>query len=102
MSTLLEQTKVTLDLKTDDAGLEDEILGLIAAAIADLKETAGVDTGYICPNAEVNMNDYREALLAIAIKTYVRMHFKDPEDYDKLKESYYTQKAQLKTRYSEE
>ena len=102
MSTLLEQTKVTLDLKTEDQGYEEEILGLIAAAIADLKETAGIDTGEICPTAEVDMCDYREALLAIAIKTYVRMNFKDPEDYERLKESYYNQKAQLKTRYSEE
>ena len=36
-----------------------------------------------------------DALCMRAIFTYVRMHFQSPGDYDKLKESYDTQKCQL-------
>ena len=102
MSNLLYQTKVALRLKTKDAGIEDELLALINAAIADLKETAGVDVGTISPMSEVDGTDAQEALLAMAIKTYVRMHFGDPDDYDRLLASYEMQKKQLLTRYYSE
>ena len=36
-----------------------------------------------------------DALVARAIFTYTRMHFGSPSDYDRLKESYNTQKVQL-------
>lgn len=98
MSTLLQQTKVALRLKTTDAGIEDEIVSLINAAIADLKETAGVDVADFAASTEIG-TDGREALLALAVKTYVRLHFGAPDDYDRLAASYDMQKKQLLTRY---
>ena len=36
-----------------------------------------------------------DALVARAIFTYARMHFRSPDDYERLKESYNVQKVQL-------
>ena len=101
MSTLIYQTKIALRLKTDDSGIEDEVVSLINAALADLRETAGVDTAEMTPNTDLDAEGH-EALLAMAVKTYVRMHFGDPDDYDRLLASYNMQKKQLMTRYYKE
>lgn len=98
MSTLQQSAKVALQLKTNDADIIDEINNLIIAAAADLKETAGVAVGDIGPSTELS-GEGKEALLAMAVKTYVRMHFGDPDDYDRLLASYEMQKKQLMTRY---
>ena len=99
MSTLLEQTKVALRTKTEDTGIDEELRMLIISAIADLKETAGVDVGDISPCSEINHCSLQDALLVTAIKTYVRIHFGQPDDYDNLVRSYDMQKKQLLTRY---
>lgn len=78
---LLEKVKTSLRITTD--AFDDEISGLISAAIIDLN-IAGVD------NTETI-----DPILTEAIKTYCRVHFGSPDDYDRLKASYDEQKAQL-------
>ena len=41
--------------------------------------------------------DTEDALLIRAVITYVKAHFGEPDDYDRLKKSYDEQKAQLIT-----
>ena len=43
----------------------------------------------------VDASTLTDALCMRAIFTYVRMHFGSPDDYDRLKEAYQTQKVQL-------
>lgn len=102
MSNLFEQTQTALRLKTQDEGVLDEILALIVSAIADLSATAGIDVGDISPMTEFATADEKDALLMMAIKTYVRMHFGEPDDYDRLLNSYNNQKAMLKVAYRRE
>lgn len=80
--TMLNKVKLALRVTTD--AFDTEITGLINAAIADLG-IVGVDT----------LITTEDALLTRAIITYCRMHFGEPEDYDRLKKSYDEQKAQL-------
>ncbi len=72
--------KMALRITTD--AYDDQIYGLITAALLDLG-VAGVVP------AEV------DALVQQAAITYVRMHFGQPDDYDRMKRSYDEQKAQL-------
>ena len=60
-----------------------EIGGLIEAAILDLQLALG---------QTVNTSD---PLIIQAIKTYCRMSFRSPADYDRLRASYEAQKGQL-------
>jgi hypothetical protein len=79
---MLNKVKLALRVTTD--AFDTEITGLINAAIADLG-IVGVDT----------LITTEDALLTRAIITYCRVHFGEPEDYDRLKKSYDEQKAQL-------
>lgn len=81
---ILDKVKLTLRVVTDD--FDEEINDLIVSAQEDLK-TAGV----IVPEP---IDD----LVLMAIKTYVRAHFGNPENYERLKASYDEQKAQLSMR----
>lgn len=54
-------------------------------------ESAMLDLGI----AGVEIPQTADALVSKAVLTYVRMSFGSPSDYDKLKESYDEQKAQL-------
>lgn len=78
---MLESVKRALQLTT--AIYDDELQELIAAGLADLG-LAGVDSTLIM-----------DPLIIQAVKTYVRAHFKSPEDYDRLLASYESQKGQL-------
>lgn len=78
---MLEKVKLALRITTD--AFDEEINDLIAAAQADL-EIAGV-------NAVADA----DPLLARAIVTYCRVHFGQPDDYDRVKKAYDEQKAQL-------
>lgn len=102
MATLFEQTKTALRLKTDDEGVAEELLSLIISAIADLAATAGVDVGDLNPYSEGITASEKDALLMMAVKTYVRMHFGQPDDYDRLVKSYDDQKAMLRTAFQKE
>lgn len=81
---MLEAVKLALRISTN--AFDSELNALIQAAMKDLG-IAGIDT-------ETLAND---ALVAQAIKTYVRMSFGSPSDYDRLKRSYDEQKAQMQT-----
>lgn len=80
--TMLNKVKLALRITTD--AFDAEITELILAACADL--------GIVGVTA---MSTTDDALLTRAIITYCRVHFGQPEDYDRLKKSYDEQKAQL-------
>ena len=81
---ILQAAKLALRITT--TAFDDQISDLIDAALLDL-ETAGV--------TKVDPND---ALVRQAVVTYVRMHFGEPDEWDRLKTSYDEQKAQMSTR----
>ena len=59
--------------------------------IGDLIESAKADLGIVAEKV-----DEDDALTRQAIITYCRLHFGQPDDYDRLKQSYDEQKAQLR------
>ena len=77
---MLEMVKLALRIVTD--AFDAEISMLIDAALLDL----GV-AGVTPPTGD--------ALVNMAVTTYCRLHFGEPEDYERLKRSYDEQKAQL-------
>ena len=81
---MLSKVKMALRVTTDS--FDSEITDLISAACADL--------GIVGVTATSQTTD---ALLIRAIITYCRLHFGQPDDYDRLKVSYDEQKAQLIT-----
>ena len=80
---MLESVKLALRISTN--AFDDEISDLILAAQLDL----GV-AGVVVPDEE-------DAIVKLAVITYCRLHFGQPDDYDRLKRSYDEQKAQLVT-----
>lgn len=82
-ATALEKVKLSMRIITDL--FDQEIADLIAAALLDLG-IAGVDG----ENAVLT-----DPLVLRAVTTYCRMHFGQPEDYERLKASYDEQKAQM-------
>lgn len=77
--------KVKLALRITTNAFDSELNDLIATAQLDL----GV-AGVIVPAA-------LDVLVSQAIITYVKLHFGQPDEYDRLKASYDEQKAQLVT-----
>lgn len=77
--------KVKTALRIVDDEFDDEINDLILSAMADLN-IAGAD------GANVILDN---VLVRVAVITYVKMHFGEPDEYDRLKKSYDEQKAQL-------
>lgn len=75
----LNDVKTALRITTND--FDDEITSLMNACVRDL-EIRGV-------------NIVDDELIDIAVITYVKMRFGNPDNYDKLKRSYDEQKAQL-------
>lgn len=78
---MLENVKLALRITTD--AFDSELLELIEAAKLDL----GI-AGVVVP-AEI------DAIVSRAITTYCKIHFGEPDEYDRLKASYDEQKAQL-------
>ena len=78
---MLEKVKLALRVTTD--AFDSELNELIEAAKSDLG-IAGVDV-------PVSV----DAIVSTAITTYCKIHFGEPDDYDRLKASYDEQKAQL-------
>ena len=78
---MLEKVKLALRITTD--AFDSELLELIEAARQDL----GI-AGVVVP-AEI------DAIVSRAITTYCKIHFGEPDEYDRLKASYDEQKAQL-------
>lgn len=81
MNTLLAKVKVALRIITED--FDDEITDLISAALLDLNI------------AGVSETETTDALIIRAVITYCKMNFGAPEEYDRLKQSYDEQKAQM-------
>ena len=77
----LNEVKTALRISTDD--FDTEISALMDAGQKDL----GI-AGVVIPEADNN-------LVNLAVITYVKCHFGNPENYDRLKKSYDEQKAQL-------
>lgn len=78
-------TKLALRIPSDVTAFDQEINDLIAAAKVDL----GI--------AGVSVPTELDSIVRTAIITYVKMHFGQPDEYDRLKASYDEQKAQLAT-----
>lgn len=78
---MLEKVKLALRITT--TAFDSELAELIAAAQLDL----GI-AGVVVP-AEI------DAIVSRAIITYCKLHFGEPDEYDRLKASYDEQKAQL-------
>lgn len=76
-------TKVKLALRITTTSFDTELMNLIAAAQLDL----GI-AGVVLP-------DTLDTLCEMAIITYCKLHFGEPDEYDRLKASYDEQKAQL-------
>ena len=81
-SAMLTAVKLALNVTVSD--YDNEISDLIDAALLDLK-TAGIDT----------TNNSGDKLVLQAVKTYCRMNFQSPADYDRLERSYDLQKTTL-------
>lgn len=81
-TTLLEAAKLALRITTD--AFDSEIEHLLNTALLDM-DVAGV------------LTDSHDPLVVQACITYVRLHFGQPDDFDRLKKSYDEQKAQLAT-----
>lgn len=81
-TTLLEAAKLALRITTN--AFDSEIGHLLNTALLDM-DVAGV------------LTDSFDPLVKQAAITYVRLHFGQPDDYDRLKKSYDEQKAQLAT-----
>ena len=85
---MLNKVKLALRVTTD--AFDAELETLICAALSDL-DMAGVQTWG--PDMDCN-----KPLLALAVVTYCKLHFGEPdkvEMWDRLKASYDEQKAQL-------
>lgn len=80
---MLERVKLALRITTD--AFDEEICALIHSAQLDL--------GIVDINED--QIDEPNALVMTAIITYVKMHFGQPDEYERLKASYDEQKAQL-------
>lgn len=80
---MLTIVKLALRIKTD--AYDSELNDLIDAAKLDLG-IAGVEVPSVL-----------DAIVKTAITTYVKCHFGEPDEYDRLKASYDEQKAQLAT-----
>ena len=78
---MLAATKLALRITSEV--FDSEITSLLNAALLDL----GV--------AGVQVPTEVDALVKLAITTYVKANFGQPDDYDRLKRSYDEQKAQL-------
>lgn len=76
-------TKVKLALRITTDAFDSELNELIEAAQIDL----GI-AGVVVP-------DEIDAIVSRAIITYCKIHFGEPDEYDRLKASYDEQKAQL-------
>lgn len=96
---MLNETRMALRIGT--TAYDAELISLIRAGYRDLQLagiefSGGVDFAEDSQTGTWADNSTLDDELAIrAIITYVRMHFGTPPDYDRVQESYETQKAQL-------
>lgn len=84
---MLSRVKLALRITTN--AFDDEINGLISAALMDL--------GLVGIEDDLLVTGTTDELIITAVITYVKLHFGEPSDPDRLKKSYDEQKAQLIT-----
>lgn len=77
----VSELKTAMRITTD--AFDAELANLISSATLDL----GI-AGVVMPSGE-------DQLVNLAVITYCKMHFGNPDNYDRLKKSYDEQKAQL-------
>ena len=82
---MLARIKLALRITTN--AFDDELNGLIMSALMDLG-IVGIDGA---------VPETTDELVITAVTTYVKLHFGEPSDPDRLKASYDEQKAQLIT-----
>ena len=87
--------KVKLAKRIQTTVFDQELLDLIAAAIADIQH-AGVKFTYSEVGDPVIDYSVPDPLVSRAIVTYCVMNFGSPDDYDRLKTWYDEQKGQLR------
>jgi hypothetical protein len=80
---MLEKIKLALRISTN--AFDSELTDLASAALLDM----GI--------AGVTNDSVTDPLIIRAVITYCKMHFGEPDEYDRLKKSYDEQKAQLAT-----
>ncbi len=78
---MLALVKLAMRITTDE--FDSELNSLIQAALIDLNL------------ADVTETATQDAIVTLAVTTYCKMHFGEPDEYDRLKKSYDEQKAQL-------
>lgn len=83
MENVINSIKLALRITTDAFNAE----------LTDLYNAALLDLGI----AGVTNDDINDPLILRAVITYCKLHFGQPDDYDRLKRSYDEQKAQLAT-----
>lgn len=79
--------KVKMACRVTTTAFDTELTDLISAAFADM--------GVTDIRPEVLTEENMTPLVQRAVTTYCRMHFGQPDDYERLKASYDEQKAQL-------
>lgn len=89
---LLEGINLLVDkakkgLWVSESIFDDELKDLLKAGLADL--------GITDISSDLLTTDTTDPLIIQALKTYCRLNFGSPADYDRLKRSYDEQKAQL-------
>lgn len=80
---LLDAVKLALRIKTNTFDAE----------LTDLIQTALLDLGI----AGVVVPETMDSIVRLAVITFCKLHFGEPDDCDRLKKSYDEQKAQLAT-----
>ena len=84
----------TVDLKTIvKLSLRKTKADALDAQVDDLILSAKIDLGI----AGVELSSELDAAVRTAICTYVQLHYGQPDEYERLKQSYDEQKAQLAT-----
>lgn len=83
MDNVINSIKLALRITTDAFNAE----------LTDLYNAALLDLGI----AGVTNDDINDPLILRAVITYCKLHFGQPDDFDRLKRSYDEQKAQLST-----
>ena len=89
--------RVKLAKRIQTTVFDEELLDLIAAAIADIQH-AGIRFAFYTVKSNGVVTDYTitDPLISRAVVTYCVMNFGSPDDYDRLKASYDEQKGQLR------
>ena len=95
---MLKEAKLAMRITA--SAYDGEIAGLLDAAAKDLTAAGVVLPGTVAfttatTGAVTDNSTLKDALCQRALITYARMNFGSPEDYERLRESYDTQKVML-------